>query len=308
MNSQFSKNALTQSQNKPTPFNKAYFASKSELLNWASKLLDLELTSLEQLETGAIFCQLLDACHPGSVRLNKLNWKANNETDYISNFKIFQQGLITNNINKPIDINRLIKGKQYDLNELLQWIYGYYLNSRDNVREVYNAKRKRGGQNFVYKNNKIKGKISKKEKKDIDNIKIMNELNEKNIKKNKIEVIRSQAIQKNQKKKMMEIEKKEGIIKDLEEKINYEINKKKELEKEINKMLQDEKETLERIKQTSVMQKKIFEDFEKILSSGIGNNYIYNSEKNLINNNNIIIDPENEMIDDNNNFEEKKDI
>ena len=98
MNSQFSKNALTQSQNKPTPFNKAYFASKSELLNWASKLLDLELTSLEQLETGAIFCQLLDACHPGSVRLNKLNWKANNETDYISNFKIFQQGLTTNNI------------------------------------------------------------------------------------------------------------------------------------------------------------------------------------------------------------------
>ena len=164
MNSQFSKNALTQSQNKPTPFNKAYFASKSELLNWASKLLDLELTSLEQLETGAIFCQLLDACHPGSVRLNKLNWKANNETDYISNFKIFQQGLTTNNINKPIDINRLIKGKQYDLNELLQWIYGYYLNSRDNVREVYNAKRKRGGQNFVYKNNK-KNELKKKYRK-----------------------------------------------------------------------------------------------------------------------------------------------
>ena len=176
MNSQFSKNALTQSQNKPTPFNKAYFASKSELLNWASKLLDLELTSLEQLETGAIFCQLLDACHPGSVRLNKLNWKANNETDYISNFKIFQQGLITNNINKPIDINRLIKGKQYDLNELLQWIYGYYLSIKDSITEVYNAKKKRGGKDFVFndKKNEIKrkfrNKINRNNTKDRDNL------------------------------------------------------------------------------------------------------------------------------------------
>jgi len=182
----------------------------------------------------------------------------------------------------------------------------FILKERNNNKKIERDNGLINSRKKVISENKIKGKISKKEKKDIDNIKIMNELNEKNIKKNKIEVIRSQAIQKNQKKKMMEIEKKEGIIKDLEEKINYEINKKKELEREINKMLQDENETLERIKQTNEMQKRIFEDFEKILSSGNGKNFIYNSEKNLINN--IIIDPENEMIEDINNFEEKKDI
>ena len=126
------------------------------------------------------------------------------------------------------------------------------------------------------------------------------------MKKNKIEVIRSQAVQKNQKRKMMEIEKKEGIIKDLEEKINYEINRKKELEKEINKMLQDESETLERINQTNEMQRKIFEDFEKILS-GDGNEFIYSNDKFLINDENNIIDDYNEIID-NNNYEEIKDI
>ena len=166
----------TQIQPKTTPFNKAYFAPKSELLTWASKLLDLELTSFEQMRTGAIFCQLLDACHPGTVRLNKVNWKANCETDYISNFKIFQQGLLTNDIYKPIDINRLTKGKQYDLNELLQWVYGYYLNIKDNIKEVYNAKRKRGGQNFVFNDkkkdlkNKYRKKINKDNSKDRDNL------------------------------------------------------------------------------------------------------------------------------------------
>ena len=174
MNSQYSKNIHIQLQAKQQSYNKAYFASKNELLSWASKLLDLELTTLEEMGTGAVFCQLLDACHPGTVKLNKVNWKANSETDYISNFKIFQQGLLTNDINKPFDINRLSKGKQYDLNELLQWIYGYYLNSKDDLRNTYNAKKKRGGQNFIFNNkkNEIKKKYRKKQirsnSKDID--------------------------------------------------------------------------------------------------------------------------------------------
>ena len=174
MNSQYSENIHIQLQATQQSYNKAYFASKNELLSWASKLLDLELTTLEEMGTGAVFCQLLDACHPGTVKLNKVNWKANSETDYISNFKIFQQGLLTNDINKPIDINRLSKGKQYDLNELLQWIYGYYLNSKDDLRDTYNAKKKRGGQNFIFNNkkNEIKKKYRKKQirsnSKDID--------------------------------------------------------------------------------------------------------------------------------------------
>ena len=182
----------------------------------------------------------------------------------------------------------------------------YKLKEKNNNKKMERDNGLINSRKRVISENKIKGKISKKEKKEIDNIKIMNELNDKNMKKNKIEVIRSQVVQKNQKRKMMEIEKKEVIIKDLEEKINYEINKKKELEKEINKMLQDESETLKRINQTNEMQKKIFEDFEKILSWD-GNEFIYNNEKYLINDENNIIDNDNEIID-NNNFEEKKDI
>ena len=178
MNSQISNQISipTQSQIKPSVINKAYFSSKNELLTWASKLLDLELTSFEEMSTGAVFCQLLDACHPGSVRLNKVNWKANCETDYISNFKIFQQGLEANNIYKPFDVNRLTKGKQYDLNELLQWIYGYYLSIKDSITEVYNAKKKRGGKDFVFndKKNEIKrkyrNKINRNNTKDRDNL------------------------------------------------------------------------------------------------------------------------------------------
>ena len=88
---------------------KAYFSSKSELLTWINSTLDLKIKGIEQTITGAIFCQLLDAAHPGTVRMNKVNWKAKLETEYIANFKIFQQGLSNNNIDKPINISRLLK-------------------------------------------------------------------------------------------------------------------------------------------------------------------------------------------------------
>ena len=138
------------------PYNikdKANFSSKSELLSWINNTLDLEVKNLEETKTGAIFCQLLDAAHPGTVRMNKVNWKAKLETEYISNFKLFQQSLSNNNIEKPININRLSKGKIQELIELLQWLYGHHISLRINPSS-YDAKKRRNGQNFIFYSDK----------------------------------------------------------------------------------------------------------------------------------------------------------
>ena len=128
---------------------KAYFASKSELSTWVNTTLDLEIKAIEQTITGAIFCQLLDAAHPGTVRMNKVNWKAKLETEYISNFKIFQQGLSNNNIDKPINITRLAKGKTQELIELLQWLYGHHISLHIDPAN-YNAQKKKKWSKFCF--------------------------------------------------------------------------------------------------------------------------------------------------------------
>ena len=128
----------------------------------------------------------------------------------------------------------------------------------------------------VISRNKQKGKISKKEREDIYNIKKKYELNEQNLKKNKVEAIKRELIPKNKIKKMVEINKKEKIIKDYEDRINYEINKKKEIEEYINKMLQDENDMLERIKRINEIQKNVFHDFQKSFSEGNIFNQILN--------------------------------
>ena len=152
--------------------------------------------------------------------------------------------------------------------------------------------------------NQIKGQISKAEKADNENIKKANELNSKILKKNKIEVIRSQSILSNQKKKILDIEKKEQLIKDLEKKINIEQQKKKEFDEELTKLTAMENEILGRILQNTEMQRKLIEDFEKNFNgSGCGPGVLMS-----LNNNNISCINGLEQFDDEYDDEEIKDF
>jgi len=152
--------------------------------------------------------------------------------------------------------------------------------------------------------NQIKGQISKAEKADNENIKKANELNSKILKKNKIEVIRSQSILSNQKKKILDIEKKEQLIKDLEKKINIEQQKKKEFDEELTKLTAMENEILGRILQNTEMQRKLIEDFEKSFSGGGGGTGVLMS----LNNNNISCINGLDQFDDEYDDEEIKDF
>jgi len=37
------------------------------------------MTKIEQLGSGAVYCQVLDVVHPGKIPMNKVNWKAKND-------------------------------------------------------------------------------------------------------------------------------------------------------------------------------------------------------------------------------------
>ena len=158
-------------------------------------------------------------------------------------------------------------------------------------------------ENLILQNQK-KGQQSKAQKIDNENIKKENELNAKNFKKNKIEVIRSQSKLSNQRKKMVDIEKKENIIKDLEKKINLELKKKKEFDDELNKLTVMENDILSRILKNTEMQRKLIEDFEK---NFLGVGYNPNGFMSL-NNNNISCIKGLEEFDDDYDDEEIKDF
>jgi microtubule-associated protein, RP/EB family len=56
------------------------------------------------LGSGAVYCQLMDIIYPGHIAMNKVNWKAKLEYEFISNWKILQQAFIKLKIGRMIEV------------------------------------------------------------------------------------------------------------------------------------------------------------------------------------------------------------
>lgn len=103
-----------------------YFVGRAELLEWVNNLLQLNYDKVEDTSNGAAFCQVIDAIHPGTVNLGRVNYNAVSEAEMVENYKILQDSFDKNGITQYIDVPTLCKGKYMAALELFQWIHGYY--------------------------------------------------------------------------------------------------------------------------------------------------------------------------------------
>jgi len=135
--------------------NDTFFVGRAELLAWVNDLLALSLTKVEQVHPGHIFCQIMDALHPGVVPMHKVNFEAKTEYDSVNNYKVLQSVFDKLKITKNIEVAKLIKGRPLDNLEFLQWMKCYFdqctLGTGGQVD--YNALERRekskGGSSFV---------------------------------------------------------------------------------------------------------------------------------------------------------------
>jgi hypothetical protein len=81
-----------------------YFTPRKEILEWINDLLITNVTSVEQLGAGNIYCQMLDAAYPEKVPLGKVKWQAYLEVDFLFNFKILQSAFQRLGIAKSFDV------------------------------------------------------------------------------------------------------------------------------------------------------------------------------------------------------------
>ena len=105
-----------------------YFVPRGELLLWLNTLCQTNVLKIEELATGAVYCQIFDECMPGNIQMSKVNWNAKNDYEYIKNFKILQQGFLKCGVKKEIEVERLIRGKCQDNLEMLQWMKKFFDN------------------------------------------------------------------------------------------------------------------------------------------------------------------------------------
>jgi microtubule-associated protein, RP/EB family len=123
--------------------NNAIEMSRGELLGWLNDLLKTSLGKIEQLGSGAAYCQLMDVLYPGKIPLGKVNWRAKFDYEFVANFKILQQSFTKLGIMKHIEVEKLVKCKYQDNLELLQWFKKIFDSNGVTARD-YNAVQRRG--------------------------------------------------------------------------------------------------------------------------------------------------------------------
>ncbi|XP_022903334.1 microtubule-associated protein RP/EB family member 1 isoform X3 [Onthophagus taurus] len=100
--------------------------SRHDMLSWVNDCLQSSFGKIEELCTGAAYCQFMDMLFPGSVPLKRVKFKTNLEHEYIQNFKVLQAGFKKMSVDKIVPIDRLVKGRFQDNFEFLQWFKKFF--------------------------------------------------------------------------------------------------------------------------------------------------------------------------------------
>ncbi|KFV70819.1 Microtubule-associated protein RP/EB family member 3, partial [Dryobates pubescens] len=122
--------------------------SRHDMLAWVNDSLQLNYTKIEQLCSGAAYCQFMDMLFPGCVHLRKVKFQAKLEHEYIHNFKVLQAAFKKMGVDKVgPQVERLVKGKFQDNFEFIQWFKKFFDANYDG--KEYNPLLARQGQDVT---------------------------------------------------------------------------------------------------------------------------------------------------------------
>ncbi|KAK5136388.1 hypothetical protein LTR08_003514 [Meristemomyces frigidus] len=99
--------------------------SRQELLSWLNGLLQLNMTKVEQCGTGAALCQVYDSIFL-DLPMSRVKFTAHADYAYLENFKILTNTFRKHRVDRPINVEQLIKCKMQDNLEFLQWTKRYW--------------------------------------------------------------------------------------------------------------------------------------------------------------------------------------
>lgn len=100
--------------------------SRHDILAWVNDSLQTSYSKIEELCSGAAYCQFMDLLFPGSVPLKKVKFNTNLEHEYIQNFKMLQSSFSKCGVDKIIAVEKLVKGKFQDNFEFVQWFKKFF--------------------------------------------------------------------------------------------------------------------------------------------------------------------------------------
>jgi len=118
--------------------------SRHEMLAWVNDTLQANFSKIEELGSGAAYCQFMDMLFPGCLILKRVKYGSKLETEWINNFKALQGSFKKMGVDNNVSVERLVKGKFQDNFEFVQWFKKFFDANYDGSE--YDAMAVRGGE------------------------------------------------------------------------------------------------------------------------------------------------------------------
>ncbi|XP_053360127.1 DNA (cytosine-5-)-methyltransferase 3 beta, duplicate a isoform X2 [Clarias gariepinus] len=119
-------------------------SSRYEVLAWLNNKLQTKFTKIEEICSGACFCQLMDWLFPGSIDMNKVMYQCQTKADFRHNYGLLQTGFKKMGVKKYIPVEELIKGKFRSNFTFLKWFRSFF--KANLIRQEYDPLKARNGQ------------------------------------------------------------------------------------------------------------------------------------------------------------------
>ncbi|XP_034393618.1 microtubule-associated protein RP/EB family member 3-like, partial [Cyclopterus lumpus] len=116
-----------------------------ELLAWLNETLQTGFTKVEQVCTGAAFCQLMNWLSPKFLDLSRVEFQSDNAMDAITNYSLLQAAFRKVGVMRRIPTGGLIKKDSEVALAFLRWFKAFF-DKNVNRNIVYHPLEARGGQ------------------------------------------------------------------------------------------------------------------------------------------------------------------
>jgi len=120
--------------------------SRQDMLAWINDSLQTNYSKIEELCSGAAYCQFMDMIFPGSIILKQVKLSSKLEHEYINNFKVLQKTFKKLGVDKVVPVERLVKGKFQDNFEFVQWFKKFFDANNQGEYNTYDPVQARGGE------------------------------------------------------------------------------------------------------------------------------------------------------------------
>ncbi|XP_017014513.1 microtubule-associated protein RP/EB family member 1 [Drosophila takahashii] len=116
--------------------------SRHDMLQWVNTMVQGHFKKIEELCSGAAYCQMMEMIYPNCINLKRVKMTAKLEHEYLHNLRLFQEAFNRMKVDKAVPIDRLIKGRFQDNFEFLQWFKKFFDSQApglENIKALANA-------------------------------------------------------------------------------------------------------------------------------------------------------------------------